>query len=286
MSNLLFLQRAARKYPEIYRRHSLLSRHRNLQTVPLDYSGWLQFVPNEENHLMIPNPDDFPLLNTITARVDTIRGTKEQKPMTTIHLNSYQQDNYLAIYASLLKYIDLSENTQENIAKEVVSEIKRLLAGVWKIHLMPTTEHYEEVVERLFELIAGDEINLWGFKFDVGPLDELYQERIDAYQEGKEVIPLIVLYCQYGRRSVCETLYRLMQQFPEEEEDLGLGISPRYNRTLSSLIYYRSGHGDHPLHNIMNTDLSYIIGYDVEVPSSLTICESYRNEGILSPRHN
>jgi hypothetical protein len=131
--------------------------------------------------------------------------------------------------------------------------VKGIIAGQYKIHLMPTDATIDKVFEHLLVLIKNNEqlravlneckiIN--GYEdtdVEVEESRELVRENGKRYKGNREVLPRIVIYCADGKRNAQHVLNILYEAFKVVE---GMNITPRFNTRVTSLMYAAQGGAD------------------------------------------
>jgi hypothetical protein len=122
---------------------------------------------------------------------------------------------------------------------------KKQLTAHYKIHLMPKNgDDMMLIIENLLNELKFNDllqraINSFKFKpIDFSGSREGIKKRLTR---GDEIFPLMVIYAADGKENaqiVLDTVYRLFGDIN------GLDITPRYNKKVTSLIYYAQGDGD------------------------------------------
>lgn len=139
--------------------------------------------------------------------------------------------------------LDDYEMAVTNTPKEAPA-VQKILVGQYKIHLMPKDkEDLMVIVEQLLSTMkTNDKFNQavreFKFLFDVDQQDlEQYRDITD----NKNIPPILVIYPRNGKENAQYVLNTVYALFKNRE---GLDITPRYNRKITSLIYYAQGDGD------------------------------------------
>lgn len=148
-----------------------------------------------------------------------------------------------------LNYIVGNVNSYDRIVEKMLGttdevkmqEYKLLLAGVYKIHLMPKKEYFMNVMNRIFQLLDKNMIEIYGMKCLYDTIDEIYDSLNLKSHDG--YYPIITLYCNYGRQNAYNTLLQLINEF-HDHANIGLGLKPRLNSCVNTLIYFKQGHTD------------------------------------------
>jgi len=193
-----------------------------------DYSICIK--PKFEKHIYI-NENKFPNIANITI------------PQFYSFANSVIKDislNYLVSNVSAYDKIVKSMLGESDLV--LLHEYKLLIAGVYKIHLMPKREYFLNVVNRLFRLLDAGLLEIYGMKCLYNNIDDIYQNLIDTRSHGG-YYPIITIYCNYGRMHVSNTLYQLIKEFTDHKK-IGLNLTPILNTRINELIYYKQGHTD------------------------------------------
>lgn len=122
---------------------------------------------------------------------------------------------------------------------------KKILVEKYKIHLMPKSRNdLVEILKRFFNNVEKDNrlaeaIHDFKFKCTVDFTD-IEALKKSLYSKG-EILPIIVIY-PAGKKEVAEYL---LNKFIEIYGDMtGANLTPRYNKKITSLIYYAQGEGD------------------------------------------
>ena len=119
--------------------------------------------------------------------------------------------------------------------KELQSQIKNLLSGVYKIHLQPEPEHQIFVLQRLFSIISNSKAvsdHICNIKAII-PYNRVVSD---------ERIPSIVVYPAYGKESASFILSTITKAFKDVVE-IGMDITPRFNHRHNQLVYWSSYDG-------------------------------------------
>jgi ankyrin repeat protein len=131
---------------------------------------------------------------------------------------------------------------KEQVFDTITQKIKTEDVNRYKIHLMPKNESdLMAIIENLLnELKDNSDLqnSLHDFKFH--PIDfSVSKEDIKKQLLSKEgTLPIIVIYPGIGKNNaqfVLDTIYKLFGHLE------GLDITPRYNKKVTSLIYYAQG---------------------------------------------
>jgi hypothetical protein len=125
----------------------------------------------------------------------------------------------------------IDEHTREFIAQDLVK--------AFKIHLMPENNwnSIEDITERLLNLLTTDvELQkiVSAFKVRLAPL-------IVGSESNPIIMPIIVLYIFSGKDATQIALNKIYNHFKGIP---GLGLTPRYNVLINSLIYVSQGDGE------------------------------------------
>ncbi len=121
---------------------------------------------------------------------------------------------------------------------------KREVAEKYKIHLMPKNKkELTTIVEKIIQKLTTDkklQEAIYQFKFQLINFHQPKEKIRKTLSPKGNVMPLMVIYAmgKDNAQYVLETAYRL---FADLE---GLGITPRFNRQITPLIYYAQGDGD------------------------------------------
>ena len=119
--------------------------------------------------------------------------------------------------------------------KELQSQIKKLLSGVYKIHLQPEPEYQIFVLQRLFNIISNSKAvsdHICNIKAII-PYNRVVSD---------ERIPSIVVYPAYGKESASFILSTITKAFKDVAE-IGMDITPRFNHRHNQLVYWASYDG-------------------------------------------
>ena len=119
-----------------------------------------------------------------------------------------------------------------------------MLAGQYKIHLMPKRTNFKKVIRLLLhELKTNKEFSQTIFRIKIFTRPGFSAENLTfRAQDGtRQLFPLIVVYCGDGKE-VAQTALSHINRVVKDET--GLGIIPRYNRQINPLICYGNGDGD------------------------------------------
>lgn len=121
------------------------------------------------------------------------------------------------------------------------ASIKKTMVGQYKIHLMPkNTGMYDCMLTILYGIKDGAFSSLINtFKCELKLQINLDQ---NTYNPNDEIFPRIVIYAADGQAKAQQLLDVLVATFKGKE---GLNIAPRFNKEVTSLIYYAQGDGDY-----------------------------------------
>jgi len=115
-------------------------------------------------------------------------------------------------------------------------ELRRQLAANYKIHLMPFDDDIVTIMHDLLVRISDEpKLQQAVDRFKVHATTDAIQRSDDTY------FPIFVIYCHAGKDAaqyVLNEVYALFKHMP------GLDITPRFNRKITSLIYYAQGDGN------------------------------------------
>lgn len=137
----------------------------------------------------------------------------------------------------LKRYETYKFRGSEALAQDIIT----ILVGQYKIHLMPKDDRQmTSVLIRFLKALKEDaELQelLVGFKllYTASHKQERPIERIT------EVMPKIVLYVSDGQKKAQSFLNKIYDLFGGEQ---GLNETPRFNKKITSLIYYAQGNAD------------------------------------------
>jgi len=132
----------------------------------------------------------------------------------------------------------------------VPDEAKRkMLANIYKIHLMPKSKKdLIEILRLLCDEAIKDETfkdSILGLKFKCTLDFSNVQSLINSLKSPMgEVFPIIVMYAEYKKEAAEYVLNKCIELFKNMK---GSNITPRYNKKITSLIYYAQGNGDDKL---------------------------------------
>ncbi|MGE0207014.1 MAG: hypothetical protein AB7R69_04150 [Candidatus Babeliales bacterium] len=138
-----------------------------------------------------------------------------------------------------LKEKNIASTAKEQIKKEMQEEAV-VLAGTYKIHLMPQDDAMNYMVEELLKLIAKNkELQDLIIRFKVR---SEYEKTKEEQKKGKEhILPRIVMYPIGGKAHAQKVLNAVYANFKDIP---GIDITPRYNAKVTSLIYAAQGDAD------------------------------------------
>ena len=147
-----------------------------------------------------------------------------------------------------------------NIKNDLVQQLKdeaKILTGQYKIHLMPKNEEdILIIIENLLDSLKKNTDfanSVSSLKFRVGVNFSGSKEEIakrlsnppsKRNPEGTGILPIIVIYPADGQnnaQTVLDYVYKLFKNIP------GIGITPRFNEKITSLIYYAQGDADYKI---------------------------------------
>ena len=150
-----------------------------------------------------------------------------------IHNNSSIDEQTLTsqreLTLSLAERPDLEMNTDD------LENFRTYVASEYKIHFMPTSEHFYTVTEQLLMALSQSPTlreNILTFKV---------ARFVAPYLDSDGYGPLIVIYTQPGKESAQNVFNELFTYFEPHLEEWGAGITPRFNIGSNSLIYYAQG---------------------------------------------
>jgi hypothetical protein len=110
------------------------------------------------------------------------------------------------------------------------------LASNYKIHLMPFDEDIVEIMRRLLQhLTQNNDLQRAISHFKIHTHTDSIQHTDGMY------LPIMVIYCHANKDAAQYVLNEVHALFKHKQ---GLNITPRYNRKITSLIYYAQGDGD------------------------------------------
>ncbi len=139
-----------------------------------------------------------------------------------------------------VKYKDNDVAFQTLYKKQTPEEVKNILANAYKIHLMPKQEDFNEIVSMfLSELEKNTKLQevFYNFKILANPV---FIKHFSS-QLPEKIAPTIVLYPALGKENAQQVLDIVANLYGKKE---GSAIIPRFNKQITSLIYYAQGEGD------------------------------------------
>lgn len=115
-------------------------------------------------------------------------------------------------------------------------QLRRQLAANYKIHLMPFDDDIVQIMKNLLDRVAKNtDLQKAVNRFKVHAHTDAIQRDDGMY------LPIIVIYCHASKDAAQYVLNEVYALFKDKP---GLGITPRFNRKITSLIYYAQGDGD------------------------------------------
>lgn len=155
----------------------------------------------------------------------------------------FDNDSPLANSKAELDGLFKNSSKEEALAAlEANPDLLQVAAHEYKIHLMPTTEHSEEVVKKIVdELRNNPELRNQVAQFKV-LLKNTEQQFPGEFTKGeKGVPPRIVLYAE-SKEAAQVILDAMRKVFSDEDAKLyGCDVTPRLNFQVNELIYYAQG---------------------------------------------
>lgn len=118
--------------------------------------------------------------------------------------------------------------------------------GEYKIHLMPQGEMHEPggVLSELYRQLYDPTSTLACYVDGIKVSLTFNDQQLSREKDSKYNMPKIVIYPRIGKRYaqlVLDEIYRLFGEIS------GMDVIPRFNRRITSLIYYAQGNGDDKL---------------------------------------
>jgi hypothetical protein len=123
-----------------------------------------------------------------------------------------------------------------------INDLKKTLAGQYKIHLMPKDEDMDTIITILVNAIKNDK-ELQNLISDIKIHNDISHD-ISRAARNEPVFARIVIYPSDGKKNAQKLLNKLYTLFKGKE---GLNITPRFNAKLTSLIYVSQGDADYKL---------------------------------------
>ena len=134
--------------------------------------------------------------------------------------------------------------------KHVAEKNKKILANLYKIHLMPKDKNGEALVKKLLQTFAQEE----GLRKKISDMKVYlrFNKTMEQYKQAQKkkkpfntmVFPRVVVYPAEGKENAQELLNELYKILPTSEFP-GLGIRPRFNAKVNDLIYIAQGDADY-----------------------------------------
>jgi len=176
----------------------------------------------------------------------------EQKDLHFLKNPMFSDDpGYLLIYSENFKgkrdsKISINKIIGINKSDNDKKETKEKLVNQYKIHLMPKSMNDLSLILKKFlaeiKIDSRLQTSLNAMKFkckiDFTNIDSLKK----SLTLGKsEIMPVIVIYCAQDKELAEYLLNKLIALFHSIK---GANLTPRYNKKITSLIYYAQGNGD------------------------------------------
>jgi hypothetical protein len=125
-----------------------------------------------------------------------------------------------------------------------VEQLRMQLASNYKIHLMPFDDDIVPIMLDLLGRIKEEpQLQQAVNRFKIHAHTDAIQRDDGTY------LPIFVIYCHAGKDAAQYVLNEVYALFKDKR---GVDITPRYNRKITSLIYYAQGDGDRKGENYAN----------------------------------
>lgn len=132
--------------------------------------------------------------------------------------------------------------------QDAIDACKKEAASHYKIHLMPLQKDLQKVIQKIIQKsIECFEFRslIKNFKVLSDFIDLKAHSKkskvLRALEQDNYYMAVIVIYCRDGKQYAQQLLDAVFDLFGNAE---GLDITPRFNRRITSLIYYAQGNGD------------------------------------------
>lgn len=163
----------------------------------------------------------------------------ENSPESPLMKESYKK---LPFYSALFQ----KENGKKILEKAKIMVGEYLKRTQYKIHLQPKFEHLYEIMKTLISLMKEKDNKHLIALFKV--LDVESEEEYNKRVKGDKNYAAVVVYPEIdteGQKSyVKEVLSLLIKKFDLKSKDLGMNITPRFNKKVDELIYVAGSDGD------------------------------------------
>ncbi len=139
----------------------------------------------------------------------------------------------------VLKYAKNEASCQRHFNMSC-GETQKILTGLYKIHLMPKYDDLNTVITMFTQRLQQDpalQNSLESFKI----VQNKHINDVVLKTGNGEIMPLVVLYPATGKENAQKVLNIIADIYKDRK---GLDITPRYNRKITSLIYYAQGDAD------------------------------------------
>ncbi len=153
---------------------------------------------------------------------------------------SNSQDNYLVPFSESISIFNRRKAAEQLSPLHVTT-----MASEYKIHLMPKTEHMEEMLDKLQNKLRAEPalkklIKAYKVLTGTVPADgKPATLRLDA--KGKP-LPKIVIYTT--NKDEAQKLINVIHELFKDDVEKGEGQTPRLNEKLNDLVYYAQGSAD------------------------------------------
>lgn len=147
----------------------------------------------------------------------------------------------MSLWDDFRQDITRPETGNESIDRKIRQEKKaaqEILASEYKIHLMPKPEYIYDMVDKLMAMLKEDpelRKSISAFKVVIEP---------GHVDKNGAPFPSIVIYPHLGAENANRVMKKIQAAFSKYSEELGTGVTPRYNQKVDNLIYYSQGGGD------------------------------------------
>lgn len=140
------------------------------------------------------------------------------------------------------------------------NNLRSQLAGVYKIHLMPFDEDIVPIMTALLRCLARD------VKLQHAVSYFKVRAHTDQIMLGDSYLPIVVIYPHAQKNAAQYVLNSLYALFKDTK---GQDITPRFNKRITSLLYYAQGDGefkiDHLAHYYENDRIHYRPDFEGEM---------------------